>query len=216
MTSAAFELHTTPLSANGRKVLAQARHLGLEPIIHDVNVYRGEGRRAEYLAINPTGKIPTLVEGDFRLSESNAILEYVSAAHAGFRLSSEDARERATIESWLFWESAHWQPVLSDLLAPFVAHALLPDRLPPPEDDVDWRDERLAPLLGPLETHLGRETFLALGRLSNADLAVAGMTTYFRAAGFPFDRFPNFAVWYRAIESLDAWKETAVPLWTTD
>jgi len=55
-----IELHTTPLSANGRKVLAACIHLGLEPTVHHVNVYAGEGRRPEYLRINPSGKIPTL------------------------------------------------------------------------------------------------------------------------------------------------------------
>jgi len=57
-------LYSTALSANGRKVL-----------------YRGEGRAAEYLAINPAGKIPALVDGDFTLCESNAILQYICEAH---------------------------------------------------------------------------------------------------------------------------------------
>jgi glutathione S-transferase len=56
-----LRIYATPLSANGRKVLAVSRELGLNAAIHIVNVYRGEGRTAEYLAINPTGKIPTLV-----------------------------------------------------------------------------------------------------------------------------------------------------------
>ena len=61
-------LYITALSANGRKVLAVCRQLELEPEIRDVNVYRGEGRTAEYLAVNPSGKIPTLVDGDFPIA----------------------------------------------------------------------------------------------------------------------------------------------------
>ena len=68
-----LKIYATTLSANGRKVLSVSRHLGLEPEIHDVNVYRGEGRTPQYLAINPSGKIPTLIDGEFVLSESNAI-----------------------------------------------------------------------------------------------------------------------------------------------
>ena len=60
-----LKIYATPLSANGRKVLAVCRQLELNPEIHEVNVYRGEGRRPEYLAINPTGKIPALIDGEF-------------------------------------------------------------------------------------------------------------------------------------------------------
>jgi glutathione S-transferase len=212
----AFTLYATPLSANGRKVLAQVHHLGLEPTLHHVNVYRGEGQRPEYLAVNPSGKIPALVEGDLTLTESNAILQYVSEAHGGFRLSSPSPDERARIATWLFWEAAHWQPVLIELLSGLVGHRLLPDRVPPPASGVDWEAERLQPLVGRLEHRLVDHPYVALDRLTIADLSVAGMTTYFHAASFPFDAHPAIADWYGRIERLDAWRETAVDLWTDD
>jgi glutathione S-transferase len=82
-----LKIYATPLSANGRKVLAVSREFGLQPENHLVNVYRGEGRKPEYLAINPSGKIPTLIEGEFILFESNAILLYLAEAHGGCRWS---------------------------------------------------------------------------------------------------------------------------------
>lgn len=211
-----FALYTTPRSANGRKVLAQVRHLGLEPTIHEVDVYRGEGQRPDYLAINPTGRIPVLVEGGLTLTESNAILHYVCEVHGGFRLSSEEPGERAMIASWLFWEAAHWQPVLIGLLAGVVGHRLRPDAISAPASGVDWDDAGLRPLLGRLEGHLSDHAYLALDRLTIADLAVAGMTTYFRAASFPFDAHPALAAWHARIEALDAWRETAVAPWNED
>ncbi len=72
-----------------------------------MNVYRGEGRAPEFLAKNPWGKVPTLVDGDFVLWESNAILLYASEAHGEDRLWSREPRERADISRWVFWESAH-------------------------------------------------------------------------------------------------------------
>lgn len=81
-------LYTTPLSANGRKVLAVSHHLGLDPTVELIDVYKGEGRRPAYLALNPWGKIPTLVDDDFTLWESNAILQYLSEAYGDFKLSS--------------------------------------------------------------------------------------------------------------------------------
>lgn len=208
-----FTLYTTPLSANGRKVLALIQHLGLEPEIHWVNVYRGEGRRPEYLAIHPSGKIPCLVDGDFVLWESNAILQYVSEAYGGFRLSSRDAKQRADIARWLFWEAAHWQPALTAVLADFVGHRLLPDILPEPSRPPDWGDPQLGAQLDLVSRHLAGRSFLVGEELSIADIGVAGMTTYFRAAGFPFERFPALGAWVERIEALPAWMDTAVAPW---
>ena len=87
-----LKIYATPLSANGRKVLAVSRHLGLNADIHEVNVYRGEGRTPQYLAINPSGKIPTLIDGEFVLTESNAILLYLAEAHGANRLWSRDRK----------------------------------------------------------------------------------------------------------------------------
>jgi glutathione S-transferase len=122
-----LKIYATPLSANGRKVLAVGRRLGLKPEIYDINVYRGEGLSPKYLAINPSGKIPTLVDGEFVLSESNAILLYLAEAHGANHLWSTDSKQRSRIAQWLFWESAHWQPTLIALLSELVGHRLLPE-----------------------------------------------------------------------------------------
>jgi glutathione S-transferase len=206
-------LYTTPLSANGRKVLAVSQHLGLATDIRLVNVYQGEGRSTEYLAVNPSGKIPALVDGEFTLYESNAILQYLSEAHGDYRLWSREPKARATIARWLFWESAHWQPVLTALLSSFVGHRLFPQVFSPPLSDIDWSNELLRPLLNTLEMNLRVHPFLTGERVTIADFSVAGMMTYFRAAQFPFAKTPALSGWYARIEALDAWRSTETPLW---
>jgi glutathione S-transferase len=200
-----FILHTTLLSANGRKVVALCRQLGLDPEIHEVNVYRGEGQAPAYRAINPSGRIPTLVEGGFVLTESNAILGYVADVHGGARLFSRDPRERARISSWLFWESAHWQPALIEVLTPYVGHRLLPDAISAPVGPPDWEHAKLRPLLDRLEAELSERPYLVGEALSLADFSVGGMTTYFRAVDFPFDAFPKLAAWCQRLDALPAW-----------
>ena len=207
-------LYTTPLSANGRKVLAVAHQLGLAPEIHLVDVYRGEGRSPEFLAINPSGKIPVLVESDFVATESNAILIYLCEAHGDSRLWSSEPRARVTIARWLFWEAAHWQPALIGVLAPFVGHALLPDAVPAPAAAPAWGSDALAPLLAELERQLATRPFVAGAELTIADFSVAGMMTYFRAAGFPFPEWPHLGDWYARIEALPAWRATEAELWS--
>src|SRR5437879_10284276 len=56
---------------------------------------------------SPTGRTPTLVDGDFVLWESNAIMQYV-ASHAPNTLWPDDARARADIVRWQSWQLAHW------------------------------------------------------------------------------------------------------------
>lgn len=210
-----FTLYTTPLSANGRKPLVVSSHLGLEPDIELVDVYRGEGRMPEYLAINPWGKIPTLVDGAYTLWESNAIMQYITDAYGERRLWSRDPKRRAAIACWLFWESSHWQPAFVPVLTDFVAHLLQTrkvDSNPPP---VQWHDKQLETLLMYLDKHLGDREFLVDDELSLADISVAAMLMYVRPAGFPFDVFANIGSWYARIEALEAWQSTAVEPWHT-
>jgi glutathione S-transferase len=211
-----LKIYATPLSANGRKVLAVSRHLGLNPGIYDINVYRGEGRSPEYLAINASGKIPTLVDGEFVLTESNAILLYLAEAHGANRLWSSEPKQRSRIAQWLFWESAHWQPTLIVFLSELVGHRLLPERIPSPRHAPDWSSAAVQPILKTLETGLGADAFVSGAEATIADFAVAGMLTYFRAAAFPFERFPKIAAWYARIESFESWRATQSPLWTRE
>jgi glutathione S-transferase len=211
-----LRIYATPLSANGRKVLAVSRQLGLNPEIHEVNVYRGEGRSPQYLAINPAGKIPTLVDGEFALSESNAILLYLAEAHGTNRLWSSEPKQRSRIAQWLFWESAHWQPTLIAFLSELVGHRLLPESIPAPKHSPDWSSALVQPILKTLEAGLSGGAFLTGAEISIADFAVAGMTTYFRAAAFPFERYPKIADWYARLESFESWRGTQSPLWTQE
>jgi glutathione S-transferase len=208
-----FTLYTTPLSANGRKVLAVSHHLGLAPETRLVNVYAGEGRSPEYLAINPWGRIPTLVDRDLTLWESNAILQYLAEAYGDFRLWSRDPKRRADIARWLFWESSHWQPTLIPVLSGVVRRLLLPGGADTAPVDVDWHAEPPHGLLAFLDAHLEGVLFLVGDEVTLADFSVAGMMMYTRPAGFPLDEFPRIGAWYARIEALEAWRATAAGPW---
>jgi glutathione S-transferase len=211
--NAPFTLYTTLKSGPGRKVLALCRYLELEPVLELVDVYIGEGQRRDYLAINPFGKIPTLVEGDFALWESNAILLYLAEAHADYRLSSQDPRKRADIVRWMFWESAHFQPAFGPVLTEFVGGWLQRGRGAVDPGDVRWDQQPLQGLCEFLDARLRAEAHIAGAERSIADFAVAGMMTYARAARFPFARYPSLARWFDELAGLPAWQSTNCPLW---
>jgi glutathione S-transferase len=203
-----FILFTTPLSANGRKVLMVSHHLDLRPEIKIVNVYRGEGRNPEYLAINPMGKVPSLVDGEMVLWESNAILLYMSETHADCRLWGREARRRADVARWLFWESSHWQPALISILTGFVRQQLFPEPAQAPVQ-VDWADPTFVAQAQLLEGQLAGRPYLLGDELTLADFSISAMMMYVRPAGFPFASFPNLSAWLDRMEALPAWQAAA-------
>ncbi|HKO47538.1 MAG TPA: glutathione S-transferase domain-containing protein [Polyangiaceae bacterium] len=86
----------------------------------------------------------------------------------------------------MFWESCHWQPVLTRFLAARVRQLLFPDSNAP-HSETEWQHPELVALLNQVETALSGKQFLCADEPSIADFSVAGMTTYFRAARFPAD-----------------------------
>jgi glutathione S-transferase len=89
-------------SSNVMKVLWGLGELNLPFERIDVGGAFGKTDTAEYRAMNPTGLVPTLQEGDFTLWESNAILRYLAHTHAsGTRLWPTDPQARATVDHWM-------------------------------------------------------------------------------------------------------------------
>jgi glutathione S-transferase len=89
-------------SSNVMKVLWGLGELGLDFDRIDVGGTFGKTDTPEYRAMNPTGLVPTLQEGDFTLWESNAILRYLGHVHAsGSSLWPDDPRVRANIDHWM-------------------------------------------------------------------------------------------------------------------
>lgn len=207
-------LYTSTLSANGRKTLAVTRHLDLNVHIEEVNVYAGEGNTDSYRAVNPWGKIPTLVDNDFTLWESNAILVYLSEFHGNNSLYSADKYIKSDILKWLFWESSHWQPTLNRVLAPRVGQVLF-DRNNSEVAEANWKDSELVSLLDYLESQLSTKPFINGDFLTIADYSIAGMTTYFEACKFPKNTYPSVQSWIERMDGITSWKSTLNALWST-
>jgi glutathione S-transferase len=85
-----------------------ASHIALEETGADyepvrIALAKGEQRTPEYLRINPKGRVPALVEGDWVLTENPAILRYVVCRFPEARLWPQDARAEARCAEWLAW-----------------------------------------------------------------------------------------------------------------
>ena len=99
-------------SVNVQKVLWCLRELDLAYERIDAGMAFGRNREPDYLAMNPNGRVPTLVDGDFVLWESNSIMRYLVLAYAqGSPLYPQAPKLRAGVDRWLDWTLSTLQPV---------------------------------------------------------------------------------------------------------
>jgi glutathione S-transferase len=94
-------LYEAPLSSNAQKVRFLLAELELAYESREVAMFGVGTRSPEYLAINPFGLLPTLIDNDFVLTESNTILRYVSETKGGEELYPRSPRLRASVDRML-------------------------------------------------------------------------------------------------------------------
>jgi glutathione S-transferase len=99
-------------SVNVQKVLWCLAELNLAYERIDAGMQFGRNYDPDYLAINPNGRVPTLVDGDYALWESNSIMRYLCTAYGkGTPIYPQDPRRRAAVDRWLDWTLSTVQPV---------------------------------------------------------------------------------------------------------
>jgi glutathione S-transferase len=134
-----------------------------------VNLPAGEHRRPEFLAINPAGKIPVLVDGDLALTESVAIVLYLAEKYPDKGLIPADLTGRAEVNRWLLFAATE----LEQPLWRIARHtALYPEdqRLP---GDVSIAREEFKAMAAVLEKHLRGRQFVIGERVTVADFVTA-------------------------------------------
>jgi glutathione S-transferase len=161
----------------------------------EVSTTKGETRTREFLARNPNGQVPTLEleEGQF-LPESGAILCYLAE---GTPLLPAGRLERARVLQWMFFEQYSHEPCVA------VARAIL--RYQPPDSprraELPRLQERGHKALGVMQQHLAKETFLAGGRYSIADIALYAYTHCAADGGFELARYPAVVAWLARVRA---------------
>jgi glutathione S-transferase len=126
-----MKLYTNPMSPNVRRVRLTAAVLGLQLEEKKLDFAKGEQKNPEYLALNPNGAVPTLVDGDFVLTESRAIMQYLASKKPEMGLLPRDEQVRADVTRWQFWDSSHFSPqigtvVFQRILKPMMGMGQLP------------------------------------------------------------------------------------------
>ena len=99
-------------SVNVQKVLWCLSELDLAYERIDAGMQFGKNNEAPYLAMNPNGRVPTLVDGDYVLWESNSVMRYLCMAYGqGSPIYPASPKARAGVDRWLDWTLSTLQPV---------------------------------------------------------------------------------------------------------
>ncbi len=202
-----MKLYYHPASPFVRKVLIVASLLGIQLETQRVDLFAGEGQSPEFLRLNPLGKVPTLVDGDFSLWESNAIVQYLAALAPDSALLPGDARSRADILRWQFWETANWAPTCAVYVFENVLKPML-GRGEADAEELKKAEEKFHRFAKALDGHLAVHTWLVGDTMTLADLSVAPILMYAEPGKYPMEAYPHIAAWFGKIQQLPAWVAT--------
>lgn len=165
------------------------QHVGIVQPYNKTSQEQTTSRDAEFLAINPNGRIPALKDGDLVLCESMAINLYLAKKYGG-PLGPADLAEDALATMWSFW-------AVNECEASAIAvHEAGPHDV---SSAASAAIEKLAGPFDVLNAALDGKEHLVGDRFTVADINVAVVLFYARHAADLFARFPSVARWYRAI-----------------
>jgi len=164
-----FEIYYHPLSFPSLAPIFTASAIGADYQIELIDLGAGQQSSPEYLAINPSGRVPALQDGDFTMSESAAIMRYI-ARKLGSDLYPQDVQAQAKINQWIDFINHHLRAPIGRIhfnrsIAPMVgaevdmASAALGEKF-------------LASSLPIIDAALSKSPFLCGDKMSLADIAL--------------------------------------------
>ena len=195
-----FKLYCFAQSGNAYKAalfLALA-DLDWNPIF--VDFFNGETRSEEFKKINSMGEVPVLVDQDKNISQSGAILHYLSLKTELFTSNKSDIK--LEINRWLLWDNYKLTPNLATgrFMSLFLPEAKRNQSV------IDFLLGRASASLKILNTHLVDRDFVVGDNVSIADLSIAGYIFFTEEFDFDMSPFPNVISWRNRIRKLKNWQ----------
>lgn len=204
-----MKLYNADFSPNALRTRAVAFELGFEPELVELDLSRGDNRTAEYLRLNPNGKVPTLVDGEVVIWESRAIDAYLAALRPERDLYPADPVRRAAVDQWSYWQAIHLGPAMQKIA---FERAQKPayGRGEPDDGAIAGELKTVAELLPILDAALAGREWIA-GPLSIADFALASTFMLRRPARMGVEAHANVAAWIERLEARPSWVRAIGP-----
>lgn len=202
-----MKLYHHPISGHSHRARLFASLLGLAPELIEVDLKAGEHKQPAFLALNPFGQVPVLVDDDGTvIADSNAILVYLARKTGRTDWLPEDAAGAAKVQRWLSVAAGDvaFGPAAARLVTIFGA-----------KYNPDEVIARAHVLLGRLEAALAGRDWLAADHPTIADVAIYGYVARAPEGNVDLAAYPLVRAFLRRIEALPGFipfAETAVGL----
>ena len=187
-----------------RRVLALAKHLGIDAEFVEVDLMGGGLKTHAYAALNPNMKAPTLVDGDVVIWEASAIMAYLCNKAGSNMWPAQNPAEQVEVLRWLSWNDCHWSPAVGPFYFEHVVKTTFGIGQPDPES-LKAKVADLVKYAKVLDAHLDGRSYAACGRLTIADFQLASMATDWRESQMPFEPCPNIVRWLDGLARIPAW-----------
>ena len=195
-----FKLYCFAQSGNAYKaaLFLSLAELDWDPVF--VDFFNGETRSEEFKKVNVMGEVPVLVDQDKNISQSGAILHYLSLKTELFTSNKSDIK--LEINRWLLWDNYKLTPNLATgrFMSLFLPEAKRNQSV------IDFLLGRASASLKILNTHLVDRDFVVGDNVSIADLSIAGYIFFTEEFDFDMSPFPNVTSWRNRIRKLKNWQ----------
>lgn len=191
-----IELYDHPLSGNCYKVRLLLSHLGVPYERITVDIFKGENKTEEFKKLNPNLKIPVIIDGDFVMWESNAILLYLAKKYSPNPYYTEEINTFGLISQWLIFGKTSIDPNLA--VARFLTR-FADEKLR--DSHILKRCQELGHLvLKILDDYFEKNEFL-VNSYSIADIACFPYVDKAEEGGIALSSFPSVRNWCERIYS---------------
>ena len=202
-----MKIYYHPASTTSRPLMLFAGESGMQVDFQVVDLFTGEHMKPPYAGMNPNKLVPMLEDGDFRLTESSAILKYL-AEKAGSSAYPKDLQQRARVNERMDWINTQ---LCRDLAYGLVYPQIFPNHKRRSDEaqhsTLAWAKERASAWLQVLDAHyLGAgNPYLCGAQMTIADYYAAPFVALAEAVGSELAAYPNVKRWLGRMKQLKSW-----------
>lgn len=199
-TVAEYRLHCFAQSGNAYKVALMLELAGADWTPLWVDFFNGGTRAPDFKAINVMAEVPVLEHAGRTLTQSGAILDYLSGRLN--RYGGDDEDERREILRWTLWDNHKLTSSIATLR--WMLNFVPKDKVDPAV--IDYLRARATQALKTLEAHLADRRYVVADRLTTADLSLIGYLYFPAEFGVDWNDFPAIGAWTLRIAAEPRWK----------